>query len=323
MVSLAHSLLRSDTEEDARAAFARDVVSGLTASRKTLRPKYFYDEEGSRLFEEITRVPEYYPTRTEIGILEKYGRDIAQLIPAGGALVEFGSGSSVKIRTILRALDKLEVYVPVDISADFLAGEAADLQSDFPRVRVLPVAADFTRPFALPAMAQKRPRVGFFPGSTIGNFEPDEAEGFLDRCATLLGPGSGLVIGVDLRKDLAVLDAAYNDAQGVTAEFNLNLLERMNRELDGDFVLSRFAHEAFYDEREARIEIYIRSLARQRVRVAGRTFVLDAGERIHTEYSYKYDIETFQRLAGRAGFYPEAAWTDPRALFSVHFLRVA
>jgi dimethylhistidine N-methyltransferase len=320
MVSLALDLLRSDSEEDARAAFARDVVSGLTASRKTLRPKYFYDEEGSRLFEEITRLPEYYPTRTEIGILEKHGREIAQLIPAGGALVEFGSGSSAKIRTILRALDKLEVYVPVDISADFLAGEAADLQSDFPRVRVQPVAADFTRPFALPSAALKRPRVGFFPGSTIGNFEPVEAENFLRHAARILGHESHFIVGVDLIKDAGVLHDAYNDAKGVTARFNLNLLARINRELGANFNLQAFEHSAIFNEAQSRIEMHLVSRGRQRVSVCGRKIDFEAGETIHTECSYKYTTSSFGALARRTGWTPVQSWSDERGYFSIHAL---
>jgi dimethylhistidine N-methyltransferase len=320
MTSLANALLRSEPEEDARAAFARDVVTGLTASRKTLRPKYFYDEEGSRLFEEITQVPEYYPTRTEIGILEKYGRDIAQLIPAGGALVEFGSGSSVKIRTIVRALDKLEVYVPVDISADFLVGEAAALQGDFPKIRVLPVAADFTRPFALPAAAARRPRVGFFPGSTIGNFEPGEAENFLRHAARILGSGAHFVIGVDLIKDARVLHAAYNDAAGVTARFNLNLLARINRELGANFDLDAFEHCAIFNDKRSRVEMHLVSRARQRVSVYGRKVEFEAGETIHTECSYKYTLSGFGALARRTGWTPVQSWTDERGYFSVHAL---
>jgi dimethylhistidine N-methyltransferase len=320
MASLAHDLLRSDTEEDARAAFARDVVTGLTASRKTLRPKYFYDEEGSRLFEEITQAAEYYPTRTEIGILKKYGGEIAQLIPAGGALVEFGSGSSVKIRTMLQALDKLEVYVPVDISANFLAGEAAALQHDFPNVRVLPVAADFTRPFALPAAALRRPRVGFFPGSTIGNFEPGEAENFLRHAARILGEGAHFIVGVDLIKDAEILHAAYNDAAGITARFNLNLLVRINRELGGNFDLEAFEHRAIFDDRRSRIEMHLVSRARQRVSVCGRKIEFQPGETIHTECSYKYTLSGFGALARRAGWTSVQSWTDKRGYFSVHAL---
>jgi dimethylhistidine N-methyltransferase len=307
------------TEESFREA----VLAGLSRERKAIPCKFLYDARGSALFEQICELPEYYPTRTERRILSRRAGEIAALAGPLPQLVEFGSGSSVKTKILLEALQP-SCYVPIDISRDQLEAAARGLMRQFDDLDIIPICADYTRDDFISALPWAGgARIGFFPGSTIGNFEPDEAEGFLDRCATLLGPGSGLVIGVDLRKDLAVLDAAYNDAQGITAEFNLNLLERMNRELDGDFVLSRFAHEAFYDEREGRIEIYIRSLERQRVRVAGRTFAFDAGERIHTEYSYKYDIETFQHLAGRAGFYPEAAWSDLQALFSVHFLRVA
>lgn len=320
MTSLAANLIRSDTEEEARESFARDVVAGLTAPRKKLRPKYFYDEEGSRLFEEITRAPEYYPTRTEIGILEDKGEEIAQLIPAGGALVEFGAGSSVKIRIVLAALDKLAVYVPVDISAEFLAGQAMELQGDFPNLKVRPVAADFTKPFALPKEAQDRPRVGFFPGSTIGNFDPPEAESFLRHAGRILGPGARMIVGVDLVKNRDVLRAAYNDADGVTAAFNLNLLRRINRELGGDFDLDRFEHRAVFDEDKSRVEMHLVSCERQRVSVCGRKVEFAAGETIHTECSYKYTIERFGELAARAGWSRVESWTDERDWFSVHVL---
>lgn len=320
MTSLATNMIRSDSEEEARAAFARDVIAGLTAPRKTLRPKYFYDEEGSRLFEEITQVPEYYPTRTELGILEDNGTAIASLIPAGGALVEFGAGSSVKIRTVLRALDKLAIYVPVDISAEFLAGEAAVLQKDFPKLKVLPVVADFTRPFALPAAARNSPRVGFFPGSTIGNFEPGEAENFLTHAARILGPGSHLIVGVDLLKNADVLHAAYNDAAGVTARFNLNLLARINRELGADFDLDAFEHQAIFNDKRSRVEMHLVSRERQRVSICGRKVDFEAGETIHTECSYKYTLSSFGALARRAGWIPVKSWTDEREYFSVHAL---
>lgn len=320
MTSLATNMIRSDSEEEARAAFARDVIAGLTAPRKTLRPKYFYDEEGSRLFEEITQVPEYYPTRTELGILEDNGTAIASLIPAGGALVEFGAGSSVKIRTVLRALDKLAIYVPVDISAEFLAGEAAVLQKDFPKLKVLPVVADFTRPFALPAAARNSPRIGFFPGSTIGNFEPGEAENFLTHAARILGPGSHLIVGVDLLKNADVLHAAYNDAAGVTARFNLNLLARINRELGADFDLDAFEHQAIFNDKRSRVEMHLVSRERQRVSICGRKVDFEAGETIHTECSYKYTLSSFGALARRAGWIPVKSWTDEREYFSVHAL---
>lgn len=312
--------IRSDTEEESRASFARDVLTDLSASRKTLRPKYFYDEEGSRLFEEITRVPEYYPTRTEIGILEEKGTAIAQHIPAGGALVEFGAGSSVKIRIVLNALDKLAVYVPVDISGDFLAGQAEALQQDFPRLRVRPVAADFTKSFALPKEALDRPRIGFFPGSTIGNFEPAEAEAFLRHAGRILGRGARMIVGVDLVKNRDVLRAAYNDADGVTAAFNLNLLRRINRELGGNFDLDRFEHKAVFNEMRSRIEMHLVSRERQRVSVCGKKVEFAPGETIHTECSYKYTVETFGELAARAGWTRLESWTDERNWFSVHVL---
>lgn len=323
MTSLAANLIRSDTEEEARETFARDVVAGLTASRKTLRPKYFYDEEGSRLFEEITQAPEYYPTRTEIGILEDKGAEIAHLIPAGGALVEFGAGSSVKIRTVLRALDKLEVYVPVDISGDFLAAQAEELQSDFPDLNVCPVAADFTRPFALPAIAEDRPRVGFFPGSTIGNFDPPDAEAFLRHAAKILGRGARMIVGVDLVKSRDVLRAAYNDSDGVTAAFNLNLLRRINRELGGDFDLDQFEHRAVFNESRSRVEMHLVSRERQRVSVCGKKVEFSPGETIHTECSYKYTIDTFSDLVERAGWSRVESWTDDRDWFSVHVLALS
>lgn len=312
--------IRSDTEEQSRASFARDVLIGLSAPRKILRPKYFYDEEGSRLFEEITRVPEYYPTRTEIGILEEKGRAIAQHIPAGGALVEFGAGSSVKIRIVLNALDKLAVYVPVDISGDFLAGQAEALQRDFPRLQVRPVAADFTRPFVLPKEAQDRPRVGFFPGSTIGNFEPHEAEDFLRHAGRVLGRGARMIVGVDLVKNREVLRAAYNDAAGVTAAFNLNLLRRINRELDANFDLGRFEHRAVFNELRSRIEMHLVSRDRQRVSVCGKKVEFASGETIHTECSYKYTVQSFGELAANAGWSRLESWTDERDWFSVHVL---
>jgi L-histidine Nalpha-methyltransferase len=320
MTSLAQSLIRSDSEEEARENFARDVVAGLTAERKTLRPKYFYDEEGSRLFEEITQAPEYYPTRTEIGILEEKGASIARLIPAGGALVEFGAGSSVKIRTVLRALDKLAVYVPVDISAEFLAGQAEALQEDFPNLKVLPVAADFTKPFELPEDVRDRPRVGFFPGSTIGNFDPPEAESFLRHAGKILGHGAHMIVGVDLVKNRDVLRAAYNDADGVTAAFNLNMLRRINRELGGNFDLDLFEHRAVFNEQRKRMEMHLVSAERQRVSVCGTAVEFERGETIHTECSYKYTIETFGDLVERAGWTRVESWTDERDYFSVHVL---
>lgn len=320
MTSLARRRASLAAEDDAHSAFARDVLAGLAAARKTLPAKYFYDEEGSRLFDEITRVAEYYPTRTEIGLLEDNAAAIINLFPAGAALVEFGSGSCAKIRIVLAAADKLAIYVPVDISADFLAAEAASLQKDFPRLAVLPVVADFTRTFSLPNSALKLPRVGFFPGSTIGNFEPREAERFLRHAGGILGQGSVLIVGVDLVKDRNILHAAYNDAGGVTARFNLNLLKRINRELGADFDLDEFEHRAFFNGFHSRIEMHLVSKRRQRVSINGAAIDFNEGETIHTEYSYKYTRSSFAALARQSGWAPLASWTDTDEYFSVHAL---
>jgi dimethylhistidine N-methyltransferase len=299
--------------------FARDVIAGLTAEPKTLPAKYFYDDHGSALFEQITALPEYYPTRTELGILTERAGEIARLIPAGAALIEFGSGSTVKARIVLGAA-AVAAYVPVDISAGFLNSEAARLKRDLPRLRIVPVAADFTTPFDLPAAIRSRARVGFFPGSTIGNFEPAAATEFLRHAASLLGPGAHLIVGVDLVKEASVLNAAYNDAAGVTAAFNLNLLRRINRELGADFDLERFRHHAFYNRAQHRIEMHLESRAAQKIRLADRAIAFARGETIHTESSYKYTVESFQALAADAGWSPAAVWTDARRYFSLHAL---
>jgi dimethylhistidine N-methyltransferase len=299
--------------------FARDVIAGLSAERKALPAKYFYDDSGSALFEAITALPEYYPTRTELAILGERAGEIARLIAPGATLIEFGSGSTVKARILLDAA-AIAAYVPVDISAEFLGQEAARLGRDLPRLRVLPVAADFTKPFELPGAIRSRARVGFFPGSTIGNFEPPEAVRFLRHAADLLGRGAHFIVGVDLVKDVEVLDAAYNDAAGVTAAFNLNLLRRINRELGADFDLNRFRHHAFFNRDHKRIEMHLASRAAQQVRLCDRTIAFARGETIHTESSYKYGVDSFQALAADAGWSPVAVWTDPDRYFSVHAL---
>jgi dimethylhistidine N-methyltransferase len=300
--------------------FASDALAGLTADPKTLPAKYFYDDHGSALFEAITGLPEYYPTRTELGILADRARDIARLVPAGAALIEFGSGSTAKARIVLRAA-AVGVYVPVDISAGFLNSEAARLKRDLPSLRIVPVAADFTKPFELPAATRSRAHVGFFPGSTIGNFEPPEAAKFLRHAADLLGEGAHLIVGVDLVKDEGVLNAAYNDAAGVTAAFNLNLLRRINRELGADFDLDRFRHRAFFNGAQNRIEMHLESRAAQKIRLGGRIIAFARGETIHTESSYKYTVDAFQALATEAGWTPAEVWTDPARYFSLHALR--
>ena len=299
--------------------FARDVIAGLNAKPKTLPAKYFYDDHGSALFEQITALPEYYPTRTELGILGERAGEIARFIPAGAALIEFGSGSTVKARIVLRAA-AVDAYVPVDISAGFLNSEAARFKRDLPHLRILPVAADFTKPFDLPPAMRSRARVGFFPGSTIGNFEPPQAAEFLRHAARLLGAGAHFIVGVDLVKDEAVLNAAYDDAAGVTAAFNLNLLRRINRELGADFDLDRFRHKAFYDRARHRIEMHLESRVAQSILLGDRAIGFARGETIHTENSYKYTVESFQALAAEAGWSPVAVWTDPRRYFSLHAL---
>lgn len=302
-------------------AFLDDVRAGFSRPQKSLSPKYFYDAAGSALFEAVTRLPEYYPTRTEIGILDARGPEIAALLPGRAALVEFGSGSTVKLRRLLSHLDDLAAYVPVDVSGDFLGAQAAALRADFPDLRVEPAVADFTRDFDLPPAVDGLPRAGFFPGSTVGNFEPTEAEALLRRFGTILGCGAHLIVGVDLVKDVGVLEAAYDDAAGVTAAFNLNLLTRINRELAGRFDLAKFAHRAVFDGEASRIEMHLVSRAAQTVRVGSESFAFADGETIHTESSYKYTLATFQALAERAGWSWLTAWTDPQALFSVHALR--
>ena len=305
----------------ASSAFMADVLDGLRRGRKTLPPKYFYDLEGSRLFEEITRLPEYYPTRTELGILNARGDEIASLCPPDAALVEFGSGSTEKIRRLLPHLPGLVAYVPVDVSGDFLGAEAAQLRADRPDLEVRPVVADFTHAFALPADLGRHPLVGFFPGSTIGNFEPEEAGLLLGRFGDLLGPDALLIVGVDLVKDVAILKAAYDDAAGVTGRFNLNVLRRINRELGADFDLDCFLHRAFFNAERSRIEMHLVSRCAQTVHVGGVRIVFAAGETIHTENSYKYTPDRFEALAARAGWPSATLFTDPDRLFAVYALR--
>lgn len=324
MAALARSALRYSARHEAAASdtFADHVVNGLGDSPKWLSAKYFYDAAGSDLFEQITELPEYYPTRTELSILHKYAGEMAGYVPLSAALVEFGTGSTRKARILIEATPQLAHYVPVDISAEFLAREAAALRRDISWIAVLPVAADFTRDFDLPVQIRARPRVGFFPGSTIGNFEPQDAAEFLRQAGRILAPGATMIVGVDCIKDTAVLNAAYDDAAGVTAKFNLNILTRMNRELGGDFDLSSFRHRAFYNVADHRIEMHLESLKDQTVRVAGHTFTFRPGETIHTENSYKYTVQSFRALAQEAGWRPLATWTDERGWFSVHALKL-
>lgn len=310
-----------DVETADREEFRRAVLAGLSASPRAIPAKFLYDARGSALFDAICELPEYYPTRTETAILREYAADIARLVGPGCVLVEYGSGSSVKTRLLLDAMPELDGYVPIDISREHLDMTAARLRRDYPDLRVEPVCGDYMAIDALPPSINGARRIGFFPGSTIGNLTPDEATAFLRRARRLLRDDGALVLGVDLKKDHRRLHDAYNDSAGVTAQFTLNLLRRMNRELDATFDLSAFAHDAFYDPVEGRIEIYFRSLRDQAVTVAGRRFAFAEGERVHTEYSYKYDDAGIAALARRGGFEIARTWTDPARQFAVVFLR--
>ncbi len=321
MVALARSSSSHSDSED-ESAFAADVLRGLNAAPKRIPAKYFYDDAGSLLFDRITDLPEYYPTRCEMGILEAHAEEICKLIPEGAALVEFGAGSNKKARILLKAAPHISVYVPVDICGEMIEREAVELRHDFSKLQVAPVTADFTKEFELPPAARQAPaRVGFFPGSTIGNFEPHEAAAFLNNVGKILGPGAILIVGVDLIKPVEALKAAYNDKQGVTAKFNLNLLKRINRELGGTFDLGGFEHHAIYNRERNRIEMHLASLKRQKVKVAGECFDFRAGETIHTENSYKYSVESLSALARGVGWQPLKVWTDPDKYFSIQALK--
>ncbi len=309
--------------ESAPGDLAEAVLRGLTCRPRTLPCRFLYDARGSELFEEITQLTEYYPTRVETALLEDHGDEIAAMMGDARVLVEFGSGSSRKTSLLLAALDDVDTYIPIDVSGETLAEAAAWLQEQHDGLAVRPLIADFTNTETLPAAAKRRRKLGFFSGSTIGNLSHAEAQAFLANAARLLGKASAFLVGVDLKKDPAILIPAYNDSSGVTASFNLNLLERINRELGADFDVGSFAHDAVYDDKHGRMEMYLVSLERQVVRVLGRAFRFAAGERIHTENSHKYLVPEFQDLARSAGWTPAKAWTDPDQLFSLHLLRQA
>jgi L-histidine Nalpha-methyltransferase len=302
---------------------ARDeILRGLRADVKTIAPKYFYDDRGARLFEEICEQPEYYLTRTELEILRACAPEIGALAGPRCALVEYGSGAGVKIRLLLDALEQPASYTPVDISRRQLADVAAALGRDYPELAIRPVYADYTRPLDIPPLPVRARRIGFFPGSSIGNFHPPEAIAFLTRVRQTLGRDGAIVLGVDRRKDVATLDAAYNDARGVTADFNRNVLARLNRELCADFDLSRWRHRAFFNDAASRIEMYLESLAPQCVTIAGERIGFEAGQTIWTESSYKYDLERLRVVVAAAGFEITRLWTDARELFWVAYLSV-
>ena len=291
-------------------------------ARKELPSKYFYDDVGSQLFEQISGLDEYYLTRTELSIMQERMGEIVSMLGPGCLLIEYGSGSSTKIRMLLDALQDPAGYVPIDIAKDHLLRSVAALASAYPALEVLPVCADYTSDFALPTPSKPvSRRIAYFPGSTIGNFDREPARRFLQQIARTC-EGGGLLIGVDLKKDFNILHRAYNDAQGVTARFNMHLLERINEELDANFRLDQFGHYAFYNPGQSRIEMHLFSSAQQVVRIGEVEVAFKLGESIWTESSYKYSIEEFARLARAAGFTVERVWTDARQLFSVQYLKV-
>lgn len=297
------------------------AIRGLMSVPKTLPPKLFYDERGATLFEQICEQPEYYVTRAEIEILRTHAGEIAALAGSRASLIEYGSGAGTKVRLLLDALDRPATYVPVDISREQLARVAASLQRDYPDLVVKPVWADFTRRFQLPHLPAASPRVAFYPGSTIGNFHPHEAAAFLRSLRSVIGYDGSLILGVDRRKDPAILNAAYNDAAGITAAFNLNILERLNREARADFDIPRFRHHAFFNDEQSRIEMHLISSVEQTVNVAGRQIHFEQGESIWTECSYKYDETRLEALVNEAGFEMVQTWSDSAGLFRVAFLR--
>ena len=311
---------RGDFLPEARDDFADALINGLSARQKSIPCRFFYDAAGSALFEAITELPEYYPTRTETAILRDHASDMTALAARGAVLIEFGSGSSTKTELLLAGMPDLHAYMPIDISGAALSEAQARIAARFPSLTVLPVEADFSLPLTLGNDIAAHPRLGFFPGSTIGNLTEVEAVELLANMRTILGDGARLIIGADLKKDVRRLIAAYDDAAGVTAAFNLNLLHRANRELGADFDVAQFAHAATYDVRNGRIDMHLVSRAEQSATVLGHRFRFAVGERIHTEHSHKYDVDGFQAMARRGGWWPQFVWTDDERLFSVHVL---
>jgi dimethylhistidine N-methyltransferase len=319
MNTSASDAIRFYDYEPSSGDFLGEVLAGLARKPAVIPPKFFYDAEGSRLFDAICETPEYYPTRTEMRILRDNADAIAARIGPECLLVEPGSGSSEKVRLLLHAL-RPQAYVPMDISRDHLLAAARRVAAEHPWLDVHAACIDFTAPLTLPYRPAGVPAVAFFPGSSIGNFEPAAAVDFLRNLRDMVGKGGGLLIGVDLKKAPALLEAAYNDAAGVTAAFNRNLLTRINRELGGDFIPEQFSHRAFYNPMRGRVEMHLVSRCEQVVSLAGQHFCFAAGDSIHTESSYKYELAEFQTLARSAGFTPDGVWTDSEGLFSVHFL---
>lgn len=298
-----------------------ELVAGLGARPRAIAPKFLYDARGSELFERICELPEYYLTRTETSILRAHGPEIADRVGPGTVLVELGSGASEKVRLLLDALHP-RAYLGIDISRDFLLESTRRLAHDYPWLSVHAACADFSQPLSLTYPPPDLPRLAFFPGSSIGNFTPDEAVAFLEQLHPLVRPGGGFILGIDLQKDPRVIHAAYNDSRGITAAFIRNVLHRLRREYGAKVDTEGFAYDARYNEELGRVEINLVSRRDQEIRLDGRAFVFNSGERLHVEYSYKYTIDGFQRLARLAGYQAEAVWTDPRSYFSVHYLRL-
>ena len=304
-----------------RETFLAEVLSGLRKAQKELPSKYFYDEQGSHLFERICTLDEYYIPQIEAAIMETYIQEMVELLGPRVLLIEYGSGNCAKTRILLDHLHEPAAYVPIDISREQLLRATNELVSNYPEVQILPVCADYTSSFKLPILKRQSDRViVYFPGSTIGNFDPIPAKLFLEHIAAMCGPGGGLLIGVDLKKDPGVLHRAYNDSQGVTATFNLNLLERINRELDCDFQLESFEHYAFYNPGEGRVEMHLVSLKDQTMHLDNVTIPFASGESIWTESSYKFNLDEFGQMAAAAGFKVEHVWTDEQQWFSVQYL---
>jgi dimethylhistidine N-methyltransferase len=303
--------------------FREQILRGLRRPQKEVPSKFLYDERGSQLFERICELDEYYLTRTESAIMREHASDMAALLGERCLLIEYGSGSSTKTRTLLEHLRNPAGYVPVDISKEHLLSSARELARSYPQIPILPVCADYTDTYEVPQPEGTVSRWAvYFPGSTIGNFRRSEAVLFLQHIAEVCGSGGALLIGIDLIKDKGTLERAYDDSEGVTAEFMFNLLDRINRELDGDFQRKHFEYQALYDESHARVEMYLVSLVEQRVRIGDAEIQLEEGERIHTEYSHKYSLESFQELAEVAGFEVQRSWLDPDRLFSVQYLTI-
>ncbi len=298
-----------------------EIVEGLSAEQKQISPKYFYDERGSQLFDQITQLPEYYLTNTELRIMRDNIEDIVTMVGKQASLIEFGSGSSLKTRVLLEHLSELAAYVPVDISEEHLHVSADEIRGEFPHVDVLPVVADFTKQFDLPTPTVMPVRnVVYFPGSTIGNFENDTAMELLRVMHHEAGKNGALLIGVDLQKDSRLIEDAYNDSAGITAEFNLNMLKHLNRNYEANFDVNEFEHSANYDKDKGRVVIELVSQANQTFEVGDTAFNIADGEAILTEYSHKYTLEGFATMANDAGFTVEKVWTDADQLFSVQFL---